>query len=56
MVKMKKLNIYKLNIYQFVNFMFQDKNNTAPIIFGNQFMVIHQQNPVRFSKSSFVKN
>ena len=26
MVKMKKLNIYKLNIYQFVNFMFQDKN------------------------------
>ena len=33
MVRMKVLNIYKLNIYQILNFMFKIKTNTAPCIF-----------------------
>ena len=33
MVKMEILNVYKLNIYQILNFMFQIKTNTAPCIF-----------------------
>ena len=33
---MKILNIYKLNIYQILNFMFQIKTNTAPCILENQ--------------------
>ena len=37
MVRMKVLNIYKLNIYQILNFMFKIKANTAPCIFQNQF-------------------
>ena len=38
MVRMKVLNIYKLNIYQILNFMFKIKTNTAPCILENQFM------------------
>ena len=33
MVRMKVLNIYKLNIYQILNLMFKMKANTAPCIF-----------------------
>ena len=52
---MKVLNIYKLNIYQILNFPFKIKANTAPYIFQNQFREIqHQSN--RFSKSSFVES
>ena len=32
MVRMKVLNIYKLIIYQILNFMFKVKTNTAPCI------------------------
>ena len=37
MVRMKVLNIYKLNMYQILNFMSKIKANTAPCIFQNQF-------------------
>ena len=40
MVRMKVLNIYKLNVYQILNFMFMIKTNTAPCIFEKQFMEI----------------
>ena len=40
MVIMKVLNIYKLNIYQILNWMFKIKTNTAPCIFENQFTEI----------------
>ena len=54
MVKIKVLNIYKLNIYQILNFMFKIKKNTAPCIFKNQFTKIQHPYSTRFSKNSFV--
>ena len=33
MVRMEVLSIYKLNIYQVLNFVFKIKRNTAPIYF-----------------------
>ena len=51
MVKMKVLNIYKLNIYQILNVMFKLKINTAPCIFENQFTEIQHQYPTRFSRN-----
>ena len=56
MVRMKVLNIYKLNIYQILNFMFKIKTNTAPCIFENQFTEIQHQYSTRFSKNSFVES
>ena len=56
MVRMKVLNIYKLNIYQILNFMFKIKANTAPCIFQNQFMEIQHQYSTRFSKNNFVES
>ena len=40
MVRMKVLNIYKINIYQILNFMFKIKANIAPCIFENQLTEI----------------
>ena len=56
MVRMKVLNIYKLNIYQSLNFMFKTKPITAPCSFENQFTEIQHQYSTRFSKNSFVEN
>ena len=41
MVRMKVLNIYKLNIYQILHF--KIKANTAPCIFEDQFAGIQHQ-------------
>ena len=38
--RMKVLDMYKLNIYQILNFMFKINTNTAPCIFENQFTEI----------------
>ena len=38
MVRMKVLNIYKLNIYQILNFMFEIKTNTAVCFLENQLV------------------
>ena len=56
MVRIKLLNIYKLNIYENLNFMFQIRTNTGPCIFENQFTEIQHQYSTRFSKNSFVEN
>ena len=56
MVRMKVLNIYKLNIYQILNFMFKIKASTAACIFQNQFTEIQHQYSTRFSKNSFVES
>ena len=56
MVRMKVLNIYKLNIYQILNFVFKIKANTAPCIFQNPFTEIQHQYSTRFSKNSFVES
>ena len=53
MVRMNVLNIYKLNIYQILNFMFTMKTNTAPCIFESQFTEIRHRYSTRFSKNSF---
>ena len=54
MVRIKLLNIYKLNIYE--NFMFQIRTKTGLCIFENQFTEIQHQYSTRFSKNSFVEN
>ena len=54
MVRMKVLNINKLNIYQILNFMFKIKTNAAPCIFENQFTENQHQYSTRFTKNSFV--
>ena len=51
MVRMKVLNINKLNIYQILDFMFKIKTNTAPCTFENQFTEIQQQYSTRFGKN-----
>ena len=55
MTKMKILNIYKLNIYQVLNFMHRIKTNTAPIVFHNNFNEINHLYPTRFSNNRFVE-
>ena len=56
MIRMKVLNIDKLNIYQILNLMFKMKTNTAPCIFENQFTANQHQYSTRFSKNSFVES
>ena len=56
MFRMKVLNIYKLNIYQVLTFIFKVKMNTAPRVFQTQFTEIQHQYSTRFSKNSFVEN
>ena len=57
MFKIKKfLDIYKLNIYQVLTFMFKIKTNTTPVVFRTQFKEIQHIYPIRFSKNSFVEN
>ena len=56
MIRMKVLNIYKLNIYQILNFMFKIKANTAPYISQNQFTEIQHQYSTRFSNNSFLES
>ena len=53
--KMKILNIYKLNIYQVLNFMHRIKTNAAPIVFHNNFNGINHSYPTRFSNNRFVE-
>ena len=56
MVRTKVLNIYKLNIYQILNFVFKIKTNTAPCILENQFTKIQHQYSTRFSKNNFFES
>ena len=55
MTKMKILNIYKLNIYQVLNFMHRIKTKSAPIVFHNNFNEINHSYPTRFSNNRFVE-
>ena len=49
------LNIYKLNIYQVLTFMFKIKQDTVPVSFRNDFREISHRYPTRFSQSNFVE-
>ena len=45
MEEMKVLNIYKLNIYQVLTFMFKIKRDTAPAAFRSDFREISHRYP-----------
>ena len=47
------LNIYQLNLYQILIFMFKLKNEMTPEFFQNQFSLIKHRYPTRFSKNSY---
>ena len=52
---MKVLDIYKLNVYHVLTFMFKVKRDTAPAAFRNKFQEIFHCYPTGFSQSNFVE-
>lgn len=56
MVRMKVLNIYKLDIYQILNFMYKIKANTASCIFENQFTEIKHQFQLELVRTGLLKD
>ena len=48
------LNVYKLNLYQVVNFMFRVHNETIPKSFQTKFQYIEHKHETRQSKDSFI--
>ena len=52
---MKVLNIFKLNIYQLLIFMFKIKRDTAPAAFQNDFPEISPWYRTVFSQSNLVE-
>ena len=54
MEEMKVVNIYKLNIYQVLTFMFKIKRDSLPAAFRKDFREISHRYPIGFSQSSFV--
>ena len=56
MVRIKVLNIFKLNIYQILNLMCKIKTNKAPCISENQFTETQQQYSTRLCKNSFAES
>ena len=55
MEKLKILNIYKINLYQSLIFMFRVKNNTILYVFHQGFMDINHQYPTRFSQNNLAQ-
>ena len=55
MEEMKVLNIYKLNVYQVLTFMFKIKRDSAPATFRNNFRETSHQYPTGFIHSNFVE-
>ena len=48
------LNVYKLNLYQVLNFMFRVHNETIPKSFQTKFQYIEHKYETRQSKDNFV--
>ena len=55
MEEMKVLNIYKLNFYQVLTFMFKIKRDSASAAFRNNFRYISHQYLTGFKQSNFVE-
>ena len=55
MEEMKVVNIYKLNIYQVLTFMFKIKRDSLPAAFRKDFREISHRYHTGFSQSSFVE-
>ena len=47
------LNVYQLNLYQTLIFMFKLKHKMIPEVFQSQFSVINHRYPTRYSSNSF---
>ena len=54
MKKLNILNIYQLNIYQTLSFMFKTKQNTTPAIFQQKFKTINHKYPTKFSANNLL--
>ena len=50
---MNALNVYQINIFQDLKFMYKSKHNFNPRVFDNTFPEIHHGYPTRFSRSNF---
>ena len=48
------LNLYKLNLYQVLNFMFRVNNETIPKNFQTKFQYIEDKYETRQSKDNFI--
>ena len=53
MKTLNALNIYQINIFQTLVFMFKLKNNMAPKVFQNQFKSIQHKYPTKYSLQNF---
>ena len=50
---MNALNVYQINIFQVLKFMYKSKHNLNPRVFDNTFTEIHHGYPTKFSRSNF---
>ena len=50
---MKALNVYQINIFLVLKFMYKSKHNLNPRVFDNTFTEIYHGYPTRFSRSNF---
>ena len=55
MLKLKILNIYKINLYQSLTFIIRVKSNAIPYVFHGRFTHSNYQYPTRFSQNNFAQ-
>ena len=53
MYKLNALNVYQINLYQVILFMYQVKNNVVPKIFNDNFPTVDHSYSTRFSINNF---
>ena len=53
MKELNILNVYQLNIYQTLNFMFKTRSNLTPNIFVNKFNTIAHKYPTNYAAHNF---
>ena len=50
---MNALNVYQINIFQVLKFMYKAKHDLNPRVFDNTFTEIYHRYPARFSRANF---
>ena len=50
---MNALNVYQINIFQVLKFMYKAKHNLKPRAFDKTLREIHHKHPTRFSRRNF---
>ena len=53
MKKIKALNVYQINLFQVISFMYKVKNGTVPDVFNNNFSSVNHSHSTRFSLNCF---